>query len=153
MDITYENYRNLYIVFYTPQFICSTIATAIIIMLFKMLLLNEKNISAIKLMIKIKMELEQSRYIERSIKIKYILFIIFCALLLLFCWYYISCFCATYINDQILLIKYALFSFGFLLIYPFFLTLIPGLLRIPALRSEYNRCLYEVSQFLQLALL
>ena len=57
-----------------------------------------------------------------------------------------------YKNTQIHLLKDTLISFGLSLIYPFFINLLPGLFRIPALsNSKRNRkCLYLFSKLLQL---
>ena len=86
------------------------------------------------------------------LKVKFFLFFeIEFSLFLLF-WYYLSCFCAVYINTQVHLIKDALISFGISLIYPLLLYLIPGVFRIISLRSKNaNReCLYKLSKMLQL---
>ena len=66
--------------------------------------------------------------------------------------YYITCFCGIYENTQIHLIKDSLISFGVSLIYPFGINLIPGILRIPALRAESKdkKYLYKFSQILQI---
>ena len=67
-------------------------------------------------------------------------------------WYYISCFCAVYKNSQIHLIKDTLISFGFSMLYPFALCILPGIFRIPALRADKSdkECLYKFSKILQL---
>ena len=88
----------------------------------------------------------------KSIRIKYVFFFILSYLFLGLFWYYISCFCAVYRNTQIHLIKDSVISFGLYLIYPFFLCLIPGIFRIPALKPGKNdmKCLYKFSKIAQL---
>ena len=76
---------------------------------------------------------EKSKNIEKCIKIKFGIFFILTVLLLVFFWYYISCFCGIYINTQIHLIKDTIISFITSLIYPFGFYLIPGILRIYSL--------------------
>ena len=58
---------------------------------------------------------------------------------------------AIYRNTQLHLLKDTLISFGLSLIYPFFIYLLPGLFRIPALSDEKksSKCLYKFSKVLQ----
>ena len=69
-----------------------------------------------------------------------------------FFWYFVSCFCAVYKNTQIILIKDTLISFGLSMIYPFGLNLLPGILRIPALKdtNKNKKYLYQLSGFVAL---
>ena len=69
---------------------------------------------------------------------------------MLFFWLFISCFCAVYINTQLILIYDTLFSFLASMIYPFGLNLIPGIFRIPSLRNpkRNKECLYKISTLL-----
>ena len=71
---------------------------------------------------------------------------------MLFFWYFISCFCAVYNNTQIILFKDTLISFALSMLYPFGLNLLPGIFRIPALRSKKKdkKCLYSFSGLLAL---
>ena len=58
---------------------------------------------------------------------------------------------AIYRNTQLHLLKDTLISFGLSLFYPFFICLLPGLFRIPALsdKNKNSKCLYKFSKFLQ----
>ena len=69
-----------------------------------------------------------------------------------FFWYFISCFCAVYNNTQTILFKDTILSFGLSMLYPFGLSLLPGLARMPSLRAEKKdkKCLYCLSQILAL---
>ena len=103
-------------------------------------------------MIKIKKEENNDSNIisiKRCIKIKFIIFNILSILLMLFFWYYISCFGAIYKNTQIHLLKDVMFSFSISLLIPFGQCLLPGIFRIPSLRkyNENKECLYKISQF------
>ncbi len=59
---------------------------------------------------------------------------------------------AIYRNTQFHLLKDTLISFGFSLIYPFGIYLIPGLFRIPALTRPKNKGIYlfKLSKVLQM---
>ena len=131
-----------------PQIIYSSIISNIINLIIEYLSSSENTIISIK-SIKFITSFIKKRIIKR-IKIKYDFFFITTFILLLSFWYYVSCFCSIYNNTQIHLINDSLISFGFSLIYPFFINLIPGMLRITALRSKKgNRSyLYKISQFI-----
>ena len=66
---------------------------------------------------------------------------------MIFFWYFISCFCAVYKNTQKILIDDTLISFGISMLYPFGLNLLPGLLRIPAIKDPKRdkKMLYKIS--------
>ena len=89
--------------------------------------------------------------IYNKIKTRFVLFFIITFFLLLCFMYYISCFCGIYCNTQIHLIKDSIISFVLSLIYPFGLFLIPGIFRIPSLRSKgkKQKCLYKFSNFIE----
>ena len=113
--------------------------------------LSEKNIIEIKYCKKMKM-LKRKR---QHIKTKFILYFIFSFMLLLFFWYYMSCFYLVYKNSHIHLIKTAIITFVISLLYPFATCLIPGIIRIPSL-SPYRRNkkrLYIFSQFIETIIL
>ena len=135
------------IIYQIPQILYSTIISAIINMILKLLSLSEKNILLIKQEKNMNLAIKKSKNIERYITIKFTIFFILSIILLLFFWYFISCFCAVYNNTQSILIKDTLVSFGLSMLYPFGLNLLPGLLRIPSLRvkNKNKKCLYKTS--------
>ena len=69
---------------------------------------------------------------------------------LLFFWYYLSSFGAVYKNSQIYLIKNTVISYGFSLIYPFFINIFPSILRIYSLKRKENECKYKISRLIQI---
>ena len=71
---------------------------------------------------------------------------------MVFFWYYLACFGIIYKKTQLHLIKDTLISFGLSLLYPFILYLLPGIFRIPSLRSpnQNKKYLYKFSQIVQL---
>ena len=136
MHKIHENNGAFNIIYQIPQILYSSIASAVINMILKMLSLSEKNILLIKRQNNMNLAVKKSKYIEKCITIKFLIFFILSTSLLIFSWYFISCFCAVYTNTQIILIKNTLVSFGMSMLYPFGLNLLPGFFRIPVLRSK-----------------
>ena len=152
MHQIYEDKGSFNITYQLPQIVYSSLISAIFSILLNILALSEGLILNFKkeknkkdLNIKIKS-------LNDKIKIKFILYFILSTLFLLFFWYYISMFCAIYINTQLHLIKDTLISYSSSLIYPFFIYLIPGLFRIPSLSNKKNKkeYLYNLSKLIQL---
>ena len=116
-------------------------------MILKKLALSENNILEIKREINIKKAFEKSQKMKKCIIIKLILFFFLGLIFMLFFCFFISCFCAVYINTQKILIENTFISFMLSMIYPFGLCLFPGFLRIPALKAKNKdkECLYKVS--------
>ena len=152
MHKIYEDGGNYDFVYQIPQILYSAIISNVINIIIKYLSLYEKNIIEIK---------RQNYYTKQNIitvvkciKIKIILFFIFIFLFMSLFWYYLACFGLVYKNTQLHLIKDTLSSFTLSLFYPIGLCLIPGIFRIPALKTKKgNReCLYKFSQFIQFIL-
>ena len=152
MHKIHEDKGSFNILFQIPQILYSSIISTAINMILKLLSLSEKNILTIKRQNNIKIAIQSSKEIEKFITIKFIIFFILGNLLLLFFWYFISCFCAVYNNTQKILIKDTLVSFGLSMAYPFGLNLLPGLFRLPALKAQKKnkKCLYQISGFIAL---
>ena len=148
MHEIYENNGQFNFIYQLPQIIYSTIISSIINIFATFLSLSEKNILSLKNQ---KSIIEQKKVINRLI-IKFIFFFIWIYILLILFWYYISCFCAVYINTQIHLLKNTLISYVLYLLYPLGLCLIPGIFRIPSLTAakKDKECLYKFSRFLQM---
>ena len=135
------------ILFQIPQILYSSIVSAIINIILKLLSLSEKDILLIKQEKNVQIAMKKSKNIEKYIFIKFVIFFMLSNVLLIFFWYFISCFCAVYNNTQIILIKDTLISFGLSMLYPFGLNLLPGFFRIPALRAKNQdkKILYKIS--------
>ena len=144
---TYDILAQLPIIFY------STLITAVINMILRTLSLSEKNMLEIKQEKNFNQAKKRAKDIWNCIKLKIYIFFILSILLMLFFWYFISCFCSVYKNTQIILISDTLISFGLSMLYPFGIFLIPGMFRIPALRSKSKdkECLYKISVFISMA--
>ena len=132
-----------------PQILYSFIISSIINYIIEYLSSSENIIISIKS--KKFFYLSHKNKIIRTIKIKFLFFFIITFILILVFWYYISCFCCIYQNTQIHLIKDSLLSFGLSLIYPIFISLVPGIFRIPALRNKKcnKSCMYRLSQIIE----
>ena len=140
------------ILFQIPQILYSTVISAVINMILKTLSLSEKSILSIKEEKDAVKAVEKSKKTAKCVKFKFALFFILSTLFMFFFWYFISCFCAVYVNTQIILLKDTMISFGLSMIYPFGLNLLPGFFRIPALRAENKdkECLYKISTLIAL---
>ena len=115
-----------------------------------MLSLSESELVLIKQQKFTSAAIKKSKQIGERLTIKFILFFIIGNILLLFFWYYISCFCAVYINTQVILIKDTLICFTISMSYPFALNLFPGFFRIPSLRANIKNkeCIYNLSKII-----
>ena len=152
MHKIYEDKGKFNILFQIPQFLYSSVISAIINMILKRLALSEDNILTIKKEKQYNNIIEKSKKVEMCIKLKLILFFIIGLIFILFFSFFISCFCAVYINTQIILIQNTLISFCLSMIYPFGINLLPCFFRLPALRAENKdkKCLYKFSNLLAL---
>ena len=150
MHQIYQDGGKFNFVYQIPLILYSLLITSILNTIIKGLSLSENSILEIKH--------ENINFLDKKgIEIinclfyKYIIFFIISFPLLFFCFYYIGCFCAVFRNTQIHLIKDSLLSLALHLLYPIFLYLLPGIFRIPALRSKKKNkeILYKLSKFIQ----
>ena len=140
------------LLFQISKIFYSSIISSFIMIIIKLLSLSEKNIVKIK---KEKNNIkEKGEKLLKCLNIKFIIFYIFVFLFLIFFWLYISSFGAVYRNTQFHLLKDTLISFAISLLYPFGINLIPGIFRIPSLRSPAKNkgYLYKISKIIQLIL-
>ena len=135
-----------------PNIICSNLISIFINVIMKYLSLSGKDILKIRFFQNCENLDLKVAVIKKCIKIKFILFYILNFLFLFIFWFYVTCFCAVYQHTQLYLIKDTVISFGLSLIYPFGYYLMPGIFRIPSLRSETKNkeCLYKISKLLQI---
>ena len=135
-----------------PKIIYSTLISAIINILLRTLALSEKDILDIKRIKNIHSAENKAKEVKSCLTIKFLFFYLISFLMFCFFWYFISCFCAVYINTQYILIKDTLISFSLSMITPFGLNLLPGMLRILALRAKNKdqKFIYLVSRLIAL---
>ncbi len=152
-DTIHQNYEQkgkYNFIYQIPQILYSTIISAITNMILKKLSLSQNDFIKIKQSLDIEKIKAESKKVKKSLKIKFIVFIIISFILLLFFWYYISCFCSVFVNTQVPLIKDTLICFGLSMAYPFGLNLIPGIFRISSLKKDDRKNLYTISKYLSL---
>ena len=152
MHKIYKNNGTYDIISQIPIIFYSSMITAVLNLILKSLSLSEKNILAIKQESSFRLAKQKSEGMFPCLKCKIFIFFILSFSLILFFWYFISCFCAVYKNTQLILIKDTLASFGLSMIYPFGIYLVPVIFRIPALRSKSKNkeCVYKTSVIISL---
>ena len=134
-----------------PQILYSTMISKFIDIFIRILALSQDNIVELK-QEKNKKDLDNKyKKLIKKLKIKFTLFFVIDFLVLIFFWYYITCFCGIYVNTQSHLIKDTVISFLTGLLFPFILYLIVGIFRISALRAELQdrKSLYKFSSFIE----
>ena len=152
MHKIYQDKSRYNINYQIPIMIYSTIISCILNIILKQLSLSENSILSLAQTKNYKSAVKQSKIILRCLRIKISIFFVLRIVILLFCWYYISCFCAVFMNTQIALISDTFISYSLSMIYPFGLNLLPGIFRIPALRAKNKDklCLYKISNIISL---
>ena len=150
MHEIYEDKGKYNFIYQIPQILYSTIISNILIIIINFLSLTEQDILSLKNETK-NINNKKLDTIKR-IKIKIPIFFILIFLFLILFWYYISCFCAIYKNTQIHLIKDTVITYCLSLLYPFGIYLLPGIFRIPSLRSKKQdkQKLYKIIKIIQL---
>ena len=130
----------------------STIISCFINIIIKRLGLSYNDMVKIKQIPDEVRSMKESMILLRKLKIKFIIFFIVIFILISFFWYFISAFCAVYKNTQVTLIENTLSSYGLSLLYPLGLNLIPGIFRIPSLKSYSgcSKCIYFCSKLIAL---
>ena len=146
----YEEGGQYNINYQLPQILYSSLITSIFNMIIRFLSLSEKNILKLKNDKKNVDLIGKKNKLKKILRVKFIWFFNISLLFLILFWYYLSCFCAIYKNTQFHLLKDILISFGFSLIYPLIIYLIPGIFRISSLKNNKKSCLYKISKIIQL---
>ena len=148
MHKIYEDQGIFNLNYQIPKICLSTTISVFISFIIKLLSLTQKNILEIKRLKSVKIMINRFPKVLNHIKLKFILFYVLSLIFLIFFWYYLSCFCVVYKNTQTYLIKNTSISFCISLLYPFFLLLIPGTLRIPSLHNKEKKYKYmfEISK-------
>ena len=155
MHKIYKDNGSFNFIYQLPQILYSSLISAVINILLNILALSEKSILEYK-SLKNKKKTSSKIFdnieikLNKKLKIKFALYFIISSIFLLFFCYYISMFCAIYVNTQIHLIKDILISYSLSLFYPFAIYLLPGIFRIPSLSNSKREYLYQISKIVQL---
>jgi hypothetical protein len=136
MNKIYSTNGNYSILLQINQILLSSIISVFLNVILKLLALSEKDILNLKKISEYNEAKKKSKKVIKYLKIKFIIFFALSIIFLFFFWYFIACFCGIFVNTQILLIKDTFTSFAISMIYPFGINLIPGILRIIALRDN-----------------
>ena len=152
MNNIYEDNGIFNFIFQLPQIIYSSLITSVLNIILRKLAISEAQILDMKKEKDLEKVKQKSKSIKINLKIKLLIFLAISFILMLFFWYFISCFCAVFTNTQLILIEDTLISFLISMIYPLGLKLLPGFLRIPALRApnKDQKCKYKISRLLNL---
>jgi hypothetical protein len=137
---------NLYLI---PYIIYSIIISHFLTTLIKFFSLSERNVFELKRAKTLKISEDKFSDLRRCLIIKYSCFYIISMAILIFFWYYLSSFGAVYRNTQKYVIINILTGFGFSMLCPFAIILIPSVLRIYALKKSNRQCIYKTSKILQ----
>ena len=148
----YEDEGIYNFIYLIPFISYSFIISHTLVIIIKYFFLSERNIIEIKNEDNFEKAFDKADKIKRNLVIKYICFFAIGLLFLIFLWYYLSSFGAVYQNTQIYLIKNTLISFGFSLIYPFIINIMPAFLRMYSLKkkNKSRECFFKISKALQL---
>ena len=151
MHQIYEDEGEFNFIYQIPQIVYSTLVSYFIDNFTAYLALSEDNIIELKQDKNLDNLNEQSRHINETLKIKFILFFIVNFIFILLFWYYLGCFCAVYKNTQYHLIKDTLISLGIGYITPFGTNIITAFIRINSLKTytKGNKILFALSRILQ----
>jgi len=135
-----------------PKILYSAFISLTIQKILKLLCISEYDILKIKREKRLVIAKKKSQDIKRCLYIKFLIFFILSFCLMIFFWYFITCFCAVYTNTQIILIKDILLSYGISMIYPFAINLIPGFFRISSLKAvkKDKELVYKIGNFVAL---
>ena len=146
----YETEGSFNFIYQLPKIIYSSLISTVLNSILKNLALSNDGIINLKEDTKGDIE-KRNKKLIKSLNIKFILYFILGFLFLLCFWYYIAMFGAIYKNSQMHLLKDTLISFGLSLIYPFFIYLLPGIFRIPAISDPKKKreYLYDFSKLIQ----
>ena len=152
IDKIYEDKGKYNFSYQIPQILYSALISKFIDSLIKYLALSQDTFVEFKK--EKKKQNCDNNYIIKivlNLKIKFICFFSIAFMIIVFFWYYLTCFCGVYENTQKHFIIDSIISLIISLLIPFITYLIPGIFRILALRAEnYNKeLLYKLSSLLE----
>ena len=132
--------------------ISAVVSTLVLRLILQFLVLIDKDILQVKLQPTKELAIKIKRKKLKCIKIRFIVFFVLIFILLTLFWYYLTCFNAIYENTQIYLIENTFISFGFSLMYPFIINILPTFIRMSAIHSSKKdkECLYKASKIIQI---
>ena len=151
MHKIYQDNGHFNFLYQIPQILYSTLNSRFIDSLIKNFSLSQDSLVRLKQETR-KNNIEQKRKkLFLVLKIKFIVFFVLTLIFLIFCLFYITCFCGIYINTQVHLFKDSIISAVSSLCIPFVLYLVTGIFRTSFLKVKKPtpRCLYKFSLLLE----
>ena len=147
----YEQKGKYDFLYQLPGVIYSSIISSLVNIVIRFLSLSEKDVVIFKNLKNNNKSFLNNEKIQlmKLLRIKFVWFFNLSLALLFLFWYYISCFCAVYKNTQFHLLKDTFISFGFSLLYPIFIYILPGFIRIYSLKKK-KTCIYKISKIIQM---
>ena len=157
MHQIYEDEGNYNFSYQFPKVLISAISSTVILrIILHTLVLADKSILQVKNQNTYDLAKNMKTKVLRCIKIKFAIFFVINFILLVLFWFYLTCFNAVYQNTQVYLIENTFISFGISLVYPFFINIIPSVLRMYSLDKKNKNlkinkesCLYSTSKVMQ----
>ena len=137
------------LIYQLPQIIYSTVISMILENLLNFLALSEEHVILLKQEKVIKNIKKKGDELIKKLQMRFIGFYIIGFLVIIGLWYYIASFCAVYNKTQYHLIKDTLISTGTSFLTPIGINLLPGIMRIPALKAR-KEIFYNLSKILQI---
>ena len=137
-----------------PKIVYSTAISTVIIYIIRYFSLSEKNIVEIKY--------ENSDVLKEKINDvfhfllkKFSIFFDVCLIILIIFWYYVSCFCAVYVNSQIYLLLDVLISLLLFIVYQFIIYIVPTIFRYFSLKNvgknyKSKQKIFKIGKFLEI---
>lgn len=146
---TYHNKGNFDMGFELPKIIYALLASSAITFLFKFVFLSQSQVQDIRLQYDEQKAKEMAENTIRCIKLQNIGFFTLLMTFMFLFWYYVSAFCAVYINTQGKIFRNSTISFILSMVYPFVICFITAVCRIIALCVKF-KFLYIISKIFQL---
>ena len=135
----YEDKGFFNIIYFIPIIIYSSIICSIINIIMKKIYLSQNNILSIKYEQNMNILNAKLINIVKCLIVKFICFFSINLAILLFFWYYLSCYSIVYKNTQLYFLKEISISFSFLLFFPFILYLFVPLVSILDTRKDFKK--------------
>ena len=133
-------------------FVSAIISTVVLRLMLQFLVLTDNDVLKVKNQENKNMAIDTKKERLKCMKIKFAIFFVLNFILLGLFWYYLTCFNAVYKNTQVYLIENTFISFGFSLVYPFFINILPTLIRMSSIhdKNKSKEYLYKISQIIQI---
>ena len=149
LHLIYQDKGQYKLIYQIPITCYSSLISLALSIILKKLSLSQNDIIELKKKQNIGKVVSSTFKIKNCIKNKITIFYIIGFVLLICFWYYVTAFCAVFLNVQISLLKNTIITFIFSMLYPFLLNLFPGIFRMCSI-SLKSKCCFNFSRFLSI---